>query len=270
MPGSIRTPLEISLDPTSQTGDIITSDGSSRKALAYTISSSIITNYTTGLRILHAQSSASLGLQWNYPVNNNLGDYELISTATTTASTSIISFSNIFSNYATGLTGIQTYNKFANYRITVSAESAASNISEISVSLGTTTSAAYHGIALSQSSTTTRTQKLGQQDGWPILYDEGNNQFTTSDGPISMDIWIINLGTGTEYSVGIYSQVSSKRHIQTLHGNFAGNSNGIPNDIRAKLLQTGGTGSIKFGTGSIASGAVINIWGVSKAYRSIA
>lgn len=268
MPGTVRTPIEISLDPTSSTGDIITSDGSSRKALGYTISSSVITDYSTGLRVLTAQSSASLGLQWNYPDNTNMVDYELISSTTTTTSVSSISMANIISNYKTGITNFQLYNKFANYRITLSAESAASNISNIRIGLGTATSQAYYGIYLAQSSTTNRGINSGDQSGWTVL-DESNNQFLTTDGPIALDAWIINYGTGTEYSVGIYAQVSSKRHIATFLGNLAGNSNGINTEILNKIMYTNNP-VISFGAGSIASGATINIWGVGKAYRSIA
>lgn len=78
------TQQEISLNPTSTKGQILTSNASSRIGLSVGSSSSMI---------LTAMSSASSGLEWKAPLTSS-AVFKLISTTTITASTQTVTLSN--------------------------------------------------------------------------------------------------------------------------------------------------------------------------------
>lgn len=85
------TQQEISLNPTSVKGDILSFDGSSRIRIPVG---------TSANHILHSSSSATGGIEWKIP-SGDAQAFTLISTATITASTATVSFENFSpSSYA--------------------------------------------------------------------------------------------------------------------------------------------------------------------------
>lgn len=84
------TQLEISLNPTSANGDILTSNGSSRVRFAAS---------TTANQIITAVSSAASGLEWRTYGGAASTSYILIGSSTVTASGGAITISNIPSGY---------------------------------------------------------------------------------------------------------------------------------------------------------------------------
>lgn len=84
------TQLEISLNPTSANGDILTSNGSSRIRFATS---------TTANQIITAVSSAASGLEWRTYGGAASTSYILIGSSTVTTATGAITISNIPSGY---------------------------------------------------------------------------------------------------------------------------------------------------------------------------
>lgn len=82
------TQAQISLNPTSSKGDILTSNSSSRARLSV----------GTNGQILTARSTATNGLQWETPPQTS-ATFELISTALITSDVSTITFSSIADSY---------------------------------------------------------------------------------------------------------------------------------------------------------------------------
>lgn len=82
------TQAQISLNPTSVKGDIVTSNGSSRARLAV----------GTNGQILTARSTATNGLQWETPPSSS-STFELIATTSLTSDVTSVTFSSISNSY---------------------------------------------------------------------------------------------------------------------------------------------------------------------------
>jgi hypothetical protein len=121
---------EISLNPQSSIGDILTTDGSSRIAIPL----------GTARQILTAQSSTSSGLSWVTPPSS-FSNYHIIASTTVTTGVQTISFTGI-SSIVEGI-GTSTFPFYISYRFEIAfpAKTAAGNSEEFFIVLNNNSTA---------------------------------------------------------------------------------------------------------------------------------
>lgn len=235
------TQYEISLNPISAKGDILSSDGSSRSRIPV----------GTNGHFLTASSTSTSGIVWQSPSTVNIGDMVLISSTSTTSASGTIDITR------------PALNAYQHFLITISSSSAGFSTLHIQ---NPSFTAANSYTAYIRSSSTSAGTAWHANDGQSVFeIISGAGGFAErGGGPFGMELWLFNVGVQSPSSAphAVHARANLGNGTMFMFGNIGGSQAGS---------YTGAWSTIRIsseGSGDFASGTIINIYGVSKISRS--